>query len=108
VSYRRDIGDYRESPAIKVLELLHRAGANVTYHDSFVPQLEEGHGVHTPDGEPWISVPLTDDAIAAADAVVVLTDHSDVDYQHVLEKCSLMVDFRNVLPAVDDERLHRL
>ncbi len=109
VAYKRDISDYRESPALKVLELLQKFGADVTYHDPFVPEIEDGHGVTAPQGNARRSVSLTDDVLRQADAVVVLTDHSDIDYEHVLETTPLVVDFRNVYPdRSSDERLWKL
>jgi UDP-N-acetyl-D-glucosamine dehydrogenase len=107
VAYKADISDYRESPALKVLELLEKAGADVRYHDPYVPVIEGGHGVTPPSADH--SVELTDQELRDADAVVVLTDHTTIDYQHVYDTCSLLVDFRNVLPDTPrDERLWKL
>ncbi len=109
MSYKRDITDYRESPAIKVLELLVSGGADVRYHDRFVPEIHGGHGVTAPPGDARFSVDLTDERVAAADAVVILTDHSHIDYEHILETASLVVDYRNVLKDhQQDERLWKL
>ena len=88
VAYKKDINDMRESPALDVMRLLESQGAQVFYHDPHVPKFkEEGHE-HT-------SVPLTDKEIAAADAVVIVTDHSSVDYQRVVTLASVVVDTRN-------------
>lgn len=110
VSYKRDLGDYRESPAIKVLELLDKAGADTRYHDPFVPEIEAGHGVQPPSEAASRSVELTDERLRDADAVMILTDHSSIDYEHVLDVADLVVDFRNVLPnrAPDDDRYWKL
>jgi UDP-N-acetyl-D-glucosamine dehydrogenase len=109
MSYKRDVTDYRESPAIKVLELMIRRGANVRYHDPFVPEIQNGHGVKAPEGDARFSVELTDEALKSADAVVVLTDHTGVDYQHILDTAKLVVDFRNVAPDKPaSERLWKL
>lgn len=96
VAYKRDIEDVRESPALDVLKLLEEDGAHVSYHDPFVPELhEEGVDMH--------STELTDDALAWADAVVILTDHSDFDYARVVEKSQVLVDARHVAPRTATE-----
>jgi UDP-N-acetyl-D-glucosamine dehydrogenase len=85
VAYKADIGDVRESPALKLIELLENAGAEVAYHDAHVPELAE-HGLR------MASVPLEP---AAYDAVVIVTAHSGVDYARLVEEAHLVVDFRN-------------
>lgn len=94
VAYKADVNDMRESPALKVISLLMERGANVTYHDPHVAELEPGHGLDVA----MRSVPLTDEALAGADAVVVVTAHSGVDWQHVADTAPLVVDFRNAVP----------
>jgi UDP-N-acetyl-D-glucosamine dehydrogenase len=91
VAYKRDIEDVRESPALDVMRLLLGGGANVTYHDPFVPILRE-------DGTEMTSVELTDEALGQADAVVILTDHTDFDYGRVVEKSQVLIDARHVAP----------
>jgi len=86
VTYKRDIDDVRESPALDIIELLQRRGAQVAYHDSHVPHIDHG-GVTVP------SASL--DRLAEFDCVVIATDHSDVDYRALVEKASLVVDTRN-------------
>jgi UDP-N-acetyl-D-glucosamine dehydrogenase len=83
VSYKPDIGDMRESPALKIIELIRNAGADVSYHDPFVPEL--------PD-EGLRSVPLDP---AAYDCVVIVTEHSAIDYDRLVKEANLIVDFRN-------------
>jgi UDP-N-acetyl-D-glucosamine dehydrogenase len=83
VSYKADIGDIRESPALRILELLRGGGAEVSYHDPFVPDLPK-YGLR--------SVPL--DA-GAYDCVAIVTAHSDVDYERLVDEAKLVVDFRN-------------
>lgn len=95
VAYKKDIGDVRESPAIDVIRLLKGQGADVAYHDSHVACLRE-------DGATLESVPLTDDTLRAADCVVIVTDHSDVDYALVAKAARQIVDTRHVLtPGVE-------
>ena len=88
VAYKRDVTDTRESPALDVYKLLEERGAEVSYHDPFVPELRV-------DGLEASSVPLTSERLAASDAVVVVTDHGNVDYDAVLREAPLVVDCRN-------------
>lgn len=96
VAYKKDIDDMRESPALKIIELLRKQGANITYHDPYIPVIEP-HGGSTIHLE---SVPLTDGVLADADAVLILTDHTAVDYERVVEKAKLVVDTRNATKNV--------
>jgi UDP-N-acetyl-D-glucosamine dehydrogenase len=91
VAYKRDIEDVRESPAIDVVRLLQADGASVSYHDPYVPELHE-------DGADLTSVELTDGAIEGADAVVILTDHTGIDYARVVDKAKVLIDARHVAP----------
>jgi UDP-N-acetyl-D-glucosamine dehydrogenase len=90
VAYKRDISDVRESPALDVLALLEGKGAVLQVHDPFVPTVRVGDTTHA-------SVPLTAEAVAAADCVVLLTDHTDLDLDAVLAHASLVVDSRNAM-----------
>ena len=101
IAYKANIDDMRESPAIKITELLLEKEADVVYHDPFVDSFAVG-GVDIP------SVPLTAETLAAADIVVVVTDHDQVDYQLVVEESSLVLDTRNALKAFDDPKVVRL
>jgi len=89
VAYKRDIDDVRESPALDVIRLLEERGAHVEFHDPFVASFRE-------DGHSRAGVDLSDEMLRWADAVVVVTDHRNVDYQRVLDRASLVVDTRNV------------
>jgi UDP-N-acetyl-D-glucosamine dehydrogenase len=89
VAYKRDIDDVRESPALDVIRLLEQDGADVVFHDPFVPAIRE-------DGHVRMGVELTDKELQRADAVVIITDHSTVDYQRVLDFAAVIVDTRNV------------
>ncbi|HUS89408.1 MAG TPA: nucleotide sugar dehydrogenase [Desulfosporosinus sp.] len=100
VAYKKDIDDMRESPALKIIELLRKQGANITYHDPFIPVIEP-HGGSTLHLE---SVPLTDEVLADADSVLILTDHSNVDYERVVAKARLVVDTRNATKNVLENR----
>jgi len=96
VAYKKDITDYRESSAIKIIELLQKRGADVVYHDPFVPEIEGGHGVEPPAAPADRSVELTDAELERADVVMVVTDHTDTDWDRVIAKAPLVVDYRNV------------
>ena len=109
VAYKRDIADYRESSAIKILELLQKRGVDVVYHDPFVPEIEDGHGVDAPEAPANTSVELTDELLDAADAVMVITDHTDIDWQRVLDRSRVVIDYRNVYKDTPrSERLWKL
>lgn len=85
VSYKEDVGDLREAPALKLIELLQHEGANLSYTDALVPALPD-HGL--------VSTPL-DAAIQEADCVCIVTKHSGIDYEAIAETAKLVVDFRN-------------
>ncbi|BDG07145.1 nucleotide sugar dehydrogenase [Anaeromyxobacter paludicola] len=96
IAYKRDVDDMRESPAIRLIELLQARGAQVVYHDPFVPRVPRMRH-HSLD---MVSVPLTDEALAGSDAVLIATDHSEVDYARVVERSALVVDTRNACRGV--------
>jgi UDP-N-acetyl-D-glucosamine dehydrogenase len=109
VAYKRDIDDVRESPALDVIRLLEAHGASVSYHDPYIPTVRdegEGHGSSAAGEEPRLrhSVTLTPETLAAADVVVIVTDHRSVDYQQVVDHASLIVDTRNATAKVNPGR----
>jgi UDP-N-acetyl-D-glucosamine dehydrogenase len=83
VAYKSDIDDTRESPALKLIELLQAEGADVSYHDAFVPELPE---------QGLSSVPLD---VTKSDCAVIVTAHSGIDYDELSEQAPLVVDLRN-------------
>jgi UDP-N-acetyl-D-glucosamine dehydrogenase len=91
VAYKRDISDVRESPALDVMGLLKADGAEVSYHDPFVPELDE-------DGHKLSSAALTKEALSGADAVVILTDHSQFDFDWIADHANALVDARHAVP----------
>src|SRR4051794_7721404 len=91
VAYKRNIDDIRESPALDIIRLLEGQGARVTYSDPHVPRFRE-------DGTEFRSVELTPEAVAAADCVMIVTDHTSVDYRMIKRTARLVVDTRNALP----------
>jgi nucleotide sugar dehydrogenase len=97
VAYKKDIDDMRESPALSVIDLLRSRGAEVVYHDRFVPEVTFDHAYTIGDGEPLYNQELTDDLLKSADCVVICTEHSGVDYKRVCELSKVIVDTRNAL-----------
>ena len=94
VAYKRDIDDVRESPALDVIELLWGKGAQVEYHDPYVPSLRIGHHqLH--------SVPLAQ--LGEYDAVLILTDHTSIDYSALCAKAKLVIDTRNATRSVSKQ-----
>jgi UDP-N-acetyl-D-glucosamine dehydrogenase len=93
VAYKKDIDDMRESPALDIIRLLEGRGAHVKYHDPFVQSFTE-------DGHTMSSVPLTAEAVKASDAVMIVTDHTNLDYAMVKRHASVVVDTRNALAKV--------
>jgi UDP-N-acetyl-D-glucosamine dehydrogenase len=101
VAYKRDIDDVRESPALDVIGLLRARGADVSYHDPYIPSIrlgEDDHG-HVPTDAPVLhSVPL--ERLDGYDAIVVVTDHSGFDYARLVREARLVVDTRNATKMV--------
>ena len=98
VSYKAGVGDMRESPALRIIQLLGDAGAEIVYHDDHVPELAE-FGL--------TSVAL-EDALEACDVAVVVTAHPGLDIDLVLERAPLVVDFRGITPGSGVPNLVRL
>ncbi|MCL4493213.1 MAG: nucleotide sugar dehydrogenase [Firmicutes bacterium] len=91
VAYKKDIDDERESPALKVFELLEQQGAHVQFHDPYVPVVKP----HTFFSRQIRSVALTEELVESQDCVVITTDHSCIDYEWVVNHSALVVDSRN-------------
>ena len=99
VAYKRDIDDLRESPALDVILLLRRLGAEISYSDPHVPTLRLDGLIL--EGSP-------EETAAAADCVVIVTNHSAFDYQALVERSRLVVDTRNALKGIRSEKIVRL
>jgi UDP-N-acetyl-D-glucosamine dehydrogenase len=97
VAFKRDVDDARCSPALRVIELLGRKRFEVLYHDPYIPQVEVC-------GRTLDSQPLTADLIASADCVLILSDHSGVQYEAVVAAARLVFDVRNATRAVTTGR----
>ncbi len=99
-AYKKDIEDVRESPAVDFIKILQSKGSIVTYTDSFVPTLEhEGIDLRSIDAG---------EAVAAADAVVIITDHSNVPYADLVKRSKLVLDARNATRGIDAPNIVRL
>src|SRR5262249_11159906 len=96
VAYKKDVGDYRESPAIAIIELLAAKGADVRYHDPLCPVVVD-EGLASLVANPMRSVDLTDLLLDETDAVVVVTDHSAIDYGWIADRARLVVDCRGAM-----------
>lgn len=97
VAYKKDIDDVRESPALSIIDRLRSKGCEVHYHDPFVNELRFDDAHTEGSGAPLQSVELSDAEIKAADCVVIVTNHSGVDYGRVISLAGLVVDTRNAL-----------
>ena len=98
VAYKPDIDDVRESPALDVIGLLQNKGANVEYHDPFIPHIH-----HENDGWQMDSVKDMTKSIKEADAVVIITNHKEYDYNSIVESAQFVFDTRNATRKVKDE-----
>ncbi|MEW9095085.1 MAG: nucleotide sugar dehydrogenase [Clostridiaceae bacterium] len=96
VSYKNDIDDLRESPALKVIDELNRHGADIIYCDPFIPEFEH-------KGRKYYSVDWRE-AASNADVVVITTNHSNIDYEGLVEKAKLVYDTRNATKEVKNNR----
>lgn len=98
VAYKKDIDDVRESPALDIIKLLEEKGAEVAYHDPYVAEVRE-------DGVTRRGVALTDAELAAADCVLIATDHSNIDYARLIGLPVPIVDTRNAMRDYQSENV---
>jgi UDP-N-acetyl-D-glucosamine dehydrogenase len=101
VSYKKDIDDLRESPAITIIETLQKHGALVSYNDPYFPKIGKGRKYNLQ----MQCVPL--DALGQYDCVVIITDHSDYDYRKIVGEAQLIVDTRNATAGICSPRIVR-
>jgi UDP-N-acetyl-D-glucosamine dehydrogenase len=99
VSYKGGVGDVRESPALRIIEVLGQRGAVLSYHDAYVPELPE-HGLRSTSLDGLLG--------SEPDAVVLVTAHPDVDYGAVIQRSPLLVDLRGRTRDSDDKTIVRL
>ncbi|MGC2698043.1 MAG: nucleotide sugar dehydrogenase [Candidatus Angelobacter sp.] len=99
VAYKRDVDDLRESPALTIIEELQRRGAAVCYNDPYFPKVGRGRKYNLQ----MTCTPL--DNLGQYDCVLIVTDHSDYDYEHIVNESQLVVDSRNATKAVKSEKI---
>jgi UDP-N-acetyl-D-glucosamine dehydrogenase len=90
VAYKADIDDMRESPALDIIGLLRQKGAVVSYYDPFVPLIKQ---------DDWQMQSINDlqDEVKTVDCVVIITNHTGIDYKMILDEAKLIIDTRNAL-----------
>jgi UDP-N-acetyl-D-glucosamine dehydrogenase len=93
VAYKKDVDDMRESPSLKLIDLLRQRGARVDYHDPYIPALPRTRRYHFD----LQSVPLTAENLASYDLVIIATDHSCLDYEQIIKHAPLVVDTRHAI-----------
>jgi UDP-N-acetyl-D-glucosamine dehydrogenase len=98
VAYKRDLKDWRHSPAIDLFHILQKDGVNILYNDPHVPEIEDE------SGQPHASMPLTEETLANVDCVVLVTDHSAYNYDFIVQHSPILVDTRNACRNVLDQR----
>lgn len=96
IAYKKDIDDLRESPALDIIRILQERGSEVLYHDPYCPMIANDGHTEIPH-LPLYCTPLTDELLVRCHAVVVVTDHSSLDYQSIAAKSKVIVDTRGVL-----------
>lgn len=101
MAYKKDVDDPRESPAFELFERLKELGADVVYHDPYIPRLPRMRNYELEGIE---SVPLTAETLANQQAVLIATDHTEVDYDFVVRHAPLVIDTRNATQNVQQGR----
>ncbi len=99
VAYKKDIDDLRESPALTIIELLQKDGAEVSYNDPFIPMVGRGRKYDLQ----MKSAPLEN--LGQYDCVLIVTDHSDYDYAKIVEESNLVVDSRNATKGLNSPKI---
>jgi UDP-N-acetyl-D-glucosamine dehydrogenase len=94
VAYKKDVNDTRESPALDIIEILRKKGASVLYSDPYVPQL-------IADDYNIVSQELREELLKNIDCVVIVTNHSEFDYQYIVSHAPLVVDTRNATKGMN-------
>ena len=101
VAYKRDIDDLRESPALTIIELLQKEGAEVSYHDPYFPFIGKGRKYD-------LQMKRTElEKLGQYDCIVIVTDHSDYDYRKIVDEAQLVVDTRNATKGIDSPKVVR-
>ena len=101
VAYKKDVDDVRESPALEIMEILQEKGAVLSYSDPYIPRL---HKMRAYDFSSMSSIELSEDVLKNQDVALITTDHSNLDYQWIVDHARLVVDTRNATRAVTRNR----
>ena len=101
-AYKNDVDDVRESPALKIISLLKERKAEVNYYDPFINHITDIRKY--PDIN-MHSVELNDEILQKQDCVIILTAHSNIDYRRLLKHSKMVIDTRNVLSGIDDDKI---
>jgi len=101
VTYKKDLEDLRESPALKLIQLLREKGAGVSYNDPYIEKIQV-------DKDTMTSVKLNEESLSTTDCVVIATNHSHYDYQHIADKVSLIFDSRGATRELKNSNIVRL
>lgn len=104
VAFKPNVDDARNSPSERVIELLLKEGAKISYHDPHVSRFHIGGDVFLPNEAQFESVPITPEILSQADCVVIVTGHADVDYSQVVKHAPLVIDTVNATRQVRDGR----
>lgn len=96
-AYKKNLADWRESPATIVISYLWADGVDVVYHDPYVPEIEVA-------GDTFRSIELTDDVLRAVDLVIITTDHSQIDYLNLIAKAKAVLDTRGVTRTLNCDK----
>jgi len=110
VAYKKDIEDVRESPALDVIRILQSRGAQVSYHDPFVPslRLDDEHHEGPPTGAGMKSITDLLPAVRDAHAVVIVTDHTSFSYAKIVDAAQLIVDTRNATKGIISDKILKI
>ncbi len=103
IAYKKDIDDSRESPGIKIIELLQDGGAEVSYHDPYIPEIYDMRQTDLV----MSSVKLTEGFLKEQDAVIIVTAHSNIDYKNIVNNSSVVIDTRNALSDIKSHKIFR-
>ena len=103
MAYKKNVDDMRESPSLVLTELLESFGAQVDYHDDFVPEIPLTREHKNLTGRQ--SIELTAETLDCYDAILISTDHDDIDYQLIANHASLVIDTRNAMAEYSGKAL---
>ncbi len=101
-AYKNDVDDIRESPAVKIITMLQDKGAVVAYHDPYIPEIK---GLRQYPGLRMESVAFTEETMQGRDCLLIITNHSCIDYSRIVENSPLIIDTRNALQGFNSSKI---